>query len=153
LQNGLRLAQSEAVRQSRQVVFGLTNEAPGQGAVTAVDGINWSAQIVPNATEAARADLFVRGGPMTDTTGGVAIRGPQYSNGEVHSAVCFSSLGNLVANATPAPAATGATCGASAVRYDVSHPNGDRPLRVLLSLGGRVRMCDPARPTGTPDGC
>ena len=39
--------------------------------------------------------------------------------------------------------------------FDVSNTHADRPLRVLVTLGGGVRLCDPAKvlATATPDGC
>lgn len=132
LQNGLRLAQSEAVRQSRQIEFTRT-------------GSNWAAQIVPNASDAARATTVVGGGPLAGSTEGVTV-----TNGP--ASLCFSSLGNLVVNtATP----SGGACAVGAAVFDIAHASSDRPLRVQVSINGRVRMCDPARTLSAtnPDGC
>lgn len=158
LQNGLRLAQAEAVRQSRQVVFSLTNAAPGLDAVTADDGRNWTVQTVPIVVAAGAGvdggvGRFIRGGPLADATAGVLINGSAGAQ-----SICFSSVGNLTTNPAPAPAATGAVCAvdpaAPLVTYDISHPRGDRNLRVTVSIGGRVRMCDPNKALATnPDGC
>ena len=48
-----------------------------------------------------------------------------------------------------------ATSKAAVINYDVSLPGSDRPLRVTVSMGGQVRMCDPARTQSAtqPDGC
>lgn len=149
LQNGLRLAQSEAVRQSRQVVFGLTATPPvAANPTTAANGRSWLVQTVPNVIEGAGNGRFIRGGPAADATSGIAVTGPR--------TICFSSLGNLVANAAPADA--GATCVAGAVAYTVTHPSSDFPvgrgLQVQVSINGRVRMCDPARSIAdSPEGC
>jgi len=150
LQNGLRLAQSEAVRRSRQVVFVLTNNAPALDVAPTIDGRNWSAQVIQGLTDTAGE--FIRGGRLADVAAGVTIN----ATPNTASAICFNSIGALVAN--PAAGAGGAVCTVSAatpeLRYDVAHPNGGRTLRVLVSNGGRIRMCDPARAIATsPDGC
>jgi type IV fimbrial biogenesis protein FimT len=55
--------------------------------------------------------------------------------------VSFSGLGRL-------------TTGSAAVTIDLANPpNSDRPLRVTVSTGGRIRMCDPAFPATDPQGC
>jgi type IV fimbrial biogenesis protein FimT len=89
---------------------------------------------------------FIEGGQLGDLAAGVAIAGP--------AAICFNSLGRVVANAVPiAGAAT--TCAAGATTYDLTLTGADRPLRVTVALGGQVRRCDPAKTlSGTnPDGC
>lgn len=148
LQNGLRLAQAESVRRSRQVVFFLTNSTQCDATTTpAANGSFWAVRTV--ALLAGDAVLTLQCGQVLDSNGaGIAIAGP--------TAICFNSAGRQTANASPG--AGTATCSVTATgisRYDVSHPQADRPLRVLVSVGGQVRMCDPARAqaTGTPDGC
>ncbi len=149
LQNGLRLAQAEAVRQSRQVVFMLTDDTPSDAAEVQEDGINWAIVTVPLlGSDTAQ---FVRGGALADVAAGVEITG---SDGA--ESICFNSMGSLTANVSPGP--TGAVCAVDAaaptVTYDIDMAGADRPLRVLVSLGGRVRMCDPAKALSTnPDGC
>lgn len=83
---------------------------------------------------------------LTNAGSGVRIGGP--------AAICFNPLGRLVANS--ATGVTGATCSLSAApTYDVSMTSADRPLRVVVSLGGQVHLCDPAKAqsSSTPDGC
>lgn len=149
LQNGLRLAQAEAVRQSRQVVFMLTDDTPSDAAEVEEDGINWAIVTVPLlGSDTAQ---FVRGGALADVAAGVEITGSEGAE-----SICFNSMGSLTANASPGP--TGAVCAvdpaAPTVTYDIDMAGADRPLRVLVSLGGRVRMCDPAKALATnPDGC
>lgn len=138
LQNGLRLAQAEAVRQSRTVVFGLTADTPSTASTLAANSRNWTVYTLPRVGGAEAAE-FIRGGPAGDVTGGVVLTNSP-------AAVCFSSLGNLIT--------VGTLCTAAAQSYDFSHPRGDRSLRVELALNGRVRMCDPLRAIATaPDGC
>jgi type IV fimbrial biogenesis protein FimT len=148
LQNGLRLAQTESVRRNRQTVFFLTNATPSATAAANASGVNWAVATVPRTTEAVTARVFIEGGSFGDTASGVTI-----SNGP--TAVCFNANGRLVANA--ATGTTGATCAdpAALVQYDVALTGSDRPLRVTLTLGGQVRMCDPSRTLSStnPDGC
>jgi type IV fimbrial biogenesis protein FimT len=148
LQTGLRLAQAEAVRRNRQVVFFLTNSSDCTGAIAAdANGMHWSIRTV--ALMAGEPIAVVQCGVVADSAGGVAITGP--------TAVCFNSMGRQTANATPG--VTGATCALNAVTgmstFNLAATGGDRPLRVLVTLGGQSRMCDPARTLSdtTPDGC
>ncbi len=148
LQTGLRLAQAEAVRRNRQVVFFLTNSSDCTDTMGAdANGMHWSIRTVALITGDPVA--VVQCGVVADTAAGVAITGP--------TAVCFNSMGRQTANTTTG--VTGATCALNAVTgtstYDLAATGGDRPMRVLVSLGGQSRMCDPARTLSdsTPDGC
>ncbi len=154
LQNGLRVAQSEAVRRNRQVVFYLTNDEPGLGATPAADGRNWVMRWIPlpgdtvDNTPPAN-EPFIQGGSLADIAGGVGIGGP--------TAVCFNSLGRRVAN--NATGVAGANCDADILSplaaFELTRSGADRPLRVTVALGGQVRQCDPSRAldADTPDGC
>ncbi|MGJ7490971.1 pilus assembly FimT family protein [Variovorax sp. ZT4R33] len=145
LQNGLRLAQAEALRRSRQTVFSLTADThPEDGLTATTNGANWSVNFVPLLTGEEDDPTFIEGGVLTGVAPDAQIAGP--------ATVCFSSLGRLVANPTPG---TGVACAATAATYDVTVPGADRPLRVLVALGGQVRLCDPAKTLSNthPDGC
>jgi type IV fimbrial biogenesis protein FimT len=158
MQNGLRLAQAEAVRRSRLVVFSLTNNQPGLNAPAAANGVNWSIQAVPVAGVANGIDdpalQFVQGGAFADAAAGVTISGPAF--------ICFNSEGRLAVGAAGlAGVACPAPANGSTITYDVSRAasqlrvGSDRPLQVSVALGGQVRMCDPAKTlsAATPDGC
>lgn len=146
LQSGLRLAQAEAVRRSRQVVFSQTNAAPNAANVAAATtGRNWALQTVPAL--AGGTPEFLQGAVTAEIDPDARITGP--------GTVCFNSMGRLVANATPG---TGVACTVDAAqplqRFLVTRTGADRPLQVTVSLGGQVRLCDPARTLATsPDGC
>ena len=147
LQTGARLAQTEAVRRNRQVVFFLTNDA-GCSAATApaANGAFWAIRTVP-LTTGDPADT-VRCGNLADSAGGVTLAGP--------TAICFNSMGRQVANASPGAGTATCTLAASGLSsYDVAALGSDRPLRVLVTVGGQVRQCDPARTLSAtaPDGC
>ena len=148
LQNGVRLAQAEAVRRNRQVVLSFTNGTPSLGAPAAAGGANWSIQTV--AQFGGGDAEFVQGGNLADVASGVTIG----AVGAAVTALCFNSNGRLTINTAPGP--VGAACRAAAVTFEVNRLNSDRRLRVLVGVGGQLRMCDPSRPTlssASADGC
>lgn len=152
LQSGTRLAQAEAVRRYRQVVFFRTNQSNCDTAATAQSGgAFWVVRtIVLVAEDVAEV---VQCGNLSDVASEVAIGGP--------TAICFNSAGRQVANANPGIGGSTCTLDASGrSSFDVSKTGAarvgeDRPLRVLIGLAGSVRMCDPAKTLSatTPDGC
>jgi type IV fimbrial biogenesis protein FimT len=154
MQNGLRLAQAEAVRRSRLVVFSLTAGQPGLNVAAVANGSNWSIQAAPVAGIDDASLQFVQGGAFGDAVAGVTIAGP--------ASICFNAEGRLVAGGT---GLAGVNCAAPAeggsIDYDLSRAaaqlrqGSDRPLKVRVALGGQVRMCDPAKALSAtnPDGC
>ena len=161
LQTGLRLAQAESLRRSRQVVFALTNSAtPNAIPLPAVaNGTSWAIYTVPSMTDGSEVPTLVQFGVLSNASANVTVN----SNGV--AAVCFNSMGRLVANATAnVIAVTGA--GVSCVqptapptppvqKFNITAPGADRPLQVNLALGGQVHMCDPnvAISDAHPEGC
>lgn len=153
LQNGLRLAQAEATRRSRQVVFSLTDDKPSASGYTAkTDGGNWAINTVTSMTS-DETSAFVEAGILRDVGSNVVISGP--------AAICFNSLGRMVAN--DSPGVTSAVCDLPTTTPPVyfytikmsDSVEGDRPLKVTVALGGQVRLCDPAKTLSNsqPDGC
>jgi type IV fimbrial biogenesis protein FimT len=147
IQNGLRLAQSEAIRLNRQTVFGLTNTSPTPAAITAgitpaANGAYWFIQTLPLFTN--DPVQFIQGGTFAKQSS-MNITGP--------ALICFNSVGRQVTNAATGLGA--ATCTAAASTIDVAKTGfADRPLRVQIALGGQIRMCDVAKLIATsPDGC
>jgi type IV fimbrial biogenesis protein FimT len=139
VQNGIRNAQTEAVRRNRQVVFALTNDEPAVDATAVDNGRNWFIRTVP--ATAGEAPEFVEGGSFGETSRGVAIAGV--------AEICFNSQGRLVANTTG-----GLACDAAATAYNVTQVGAERRLRVTVASGGQLRMCDPAKDIAVaPDGC
>lgn len=147
LQSGLKLAQSEATRRYRQVVFFRTDLKACNDTATASDsGPYW--QIRTIALVVGDPVEVVQCGVLTEVSNDVKLDGP--------AAICFSSAGRQVANASTG--VTGATCtldaAGAASAYDISHAKTDRPLRVRITLGGSVRLCDPSKAiTSNADGC
>lgn len=146
LQSGIRLAQSEAVRRNRTMVFSLTNVQPALNATAAANGKNWSVQTATVQFGTTTSE-FVQGGALADVASGVTITGPLV--------ICFNANGRLSAVVAANTGVTGA-CDVAGRTYDVNVTNADRPLRVTVGLAGQVRLCDPKRPAQsdtTPDGC
>jgi type IV fimbrial biogenesis protein FimT len=153
LQNGLRLAQSESLRRSRQVVFSMTNSATPQavplGAVA--NGTSWAIYTLPSMTDGTEPAWFIQSGVLSAVSANVVV------NGSVAS-ICFNSAGRMIANTSANLTAVtgGATCGAPAVQtFNVSLTGSDRPLQIQVGLGGQVHMCDPAfvLSPANPEGC
>ena len=147
MQNGLRVAQAEAVRRHRQVVFFRTNTETCSNATNAADGGTfWVVRTVPMF--AGDTVETVQCGVLSDVAAGVAVTGA--------TALCFNSGGRQVVNADPGIGGTACALDASGTStFDVSNTLADRPLRVLVTLGGSVRLCDPAKTLSSthPDGC
>jgi len=129
LQAGLQLARAEAVRRNAQVELVLTESSPVPADVGAIGpsttGRNWVVRVF-QAGGIYNDDDFVEGKSAAEGGGtGVAIAAGV-------SSIRFNGVGRP----TPTPPAT--------VAIDVTNPSGgDRPLRVTVSRGGVIRMCDP----------
>lgn len=148
MRTGLHQAQTEAVRLNQSVVFSLTNANPALNATAVTNGKNWSIQTV---AQFDRTAVFVAGGALTDVASGVAIA----TTPAGLTALCFNANGRLMANAS-STGVPGASCSAGTQQFDISHTSSDRPLRVLVAVGGQIRLCDVSRPQqsdAAPDGC
>jgi type IV fimbrial biogenesis protein FimT len=146
LQNGVRLAQAEGVRRNRQVVFFLTNSTDCTNVITpSAGGANWSIRTVPLIV--GEVTEVVQCGVLSDVAANVAIAGP--------TAICFNSMGRQTTNADPGLGGTACTLAATGrSNYNVTKTD-SRPLRVVVSIGGQLRLCDPARTFSASalDGC
>lgn len=150
--NGLRMAQSEAMRRNRPTVFVMTNSTPAQSATPATSGRNWYVQALPLASgatsETATTSDYVQGGNYASQS--------DVSVASTSPVLCFGSMGSVVAiAASDAVNVLGVACTVGAKTYTISRTGADRALKVYVGVGGQVRMCDPARTLGTstPDGC
>jgi type IV fimbrial biogenesis protein FimT len=153
LQNGIRLAQSESLRRSRQVVFALTTSPNPQSDFTAgmltaaANGNNWAIVTIPAI--AGEASAFVTSGVLTPAGTAVTITGP--------AEVCFNSVGRLITNA--ATGVAGGSCvppGGTPPMYPYTvMSTGGQTMRVQLALGGQVHLCDPTQTlsASNPYGC
>lgn len=133
INDGLQQARAEAVRRNSLVRFTLATADGGGWTVQARDAQTgtFSQILERSAGEGGQATLVA----ATQTT------------------VDFNGMGWV----TPAPTAP--------IQFDISNPRGGtcqaaggsggpvRCLRVLVSAGGQVRMCDPAAPSANPAAC
>ena len=147
LQNALRLTQSEAMRRGRQTVFVLTNATPAVAATPAANGSNWYLQSLPllNGEAVSDSTAYIQGSSL-NSDARATITGP--------AVTCFSSFGRQVSNTATG---LGSNCTAQTQTYSVTAGSisGARNLKVTVSVGGQIRMCDAARTLSatTPDGC
>jgi len=148
MQNGLQLARAEAVRRNATVRFQLVNTIDDTCALDTA-GPHWVVSMDNPAGQCASAP--------SDTAAPRIIQVRNRAEGSIQtlvaagqSALVFNGLGRL----TPVPAAN--------VAIDVSSTAGGtcvasggsvRCLRVLVSVGGQIRMCDPALPAGDAQAC
>lgn len=149
LQNGLRSAQSDALSRSQSIVLFLTNTSPTSNSTSfaaVADGKYWATLTIPGPRVGETAALL-NTGALGDIASQVTISGP--------SAICFNGMGRLTTNASPGP--SGASCAlptSTAEVFDVSLSGARRRLRVMVTIGGQVRMCNPDKNIATsPDGC
>ncbi len=156
LQNGLRLAQSEAVRRNHQVIFVLTNATPAQNAAPANPASNWYVQAIPqyNGEFTSASQSYIGGSPSTSPSAATqskitAVTTPAYGSAAV-SAVCFNSVGRLITNNSVSsfpnlPAA----CNAADTTMTINPPASSfdttaiHAMQVSITQGGKIRMCDP----------
>jgi len=137
LQNGLREAQTEAVRRGVQVQLVLTDSAPINGGTISASatGKNYVIQSMQRATPDT-VDAFIKGAQLASVSSTSLVSASS-------DTIRFNSIGRLVSPA-------------SAVTYTLSKANsgGTRNLNVTVSIAGKVRMCDPDKAIATsPDGC
>ncbi|MBT0571733.1 GspH/FimT family pseudopilin [Curvibacter sp. CHRR-16] len=146
--NGLRMAQSEALRKSLPVAFVITASTPAANATPATTGGNWYVQELP----------LTGSGSTTSTMLQSSNYGSRNSVSVTASAavVCFGSMGNQITVASASTLWSGAaSCSPNSQTYNVTLSNATRSLRVALTAGGQIRLCDPSKTLGTtnPDGC
>lgn len=158
VENGLRLARAEAVRRNTLVRFQLTTSLKNDCALSVADG-NWVISI--DDPSGLCSSVGVKDGfTLSDTTNNPAPRILQkYSSDEGaksafvaadQSVIVFNGIGKV----TPAPA--------SAINFNFTNPQAGsciaqsgfvRCMRVVVSAGGQVRMCDPSFGSTDPRGC
>ena len=162
IQNGLNLARAEAVRRNSLVRFQLTSSIDDNCTISTT-GNNWLVSFDDPTTACGHA-LFSEAFPASDTTNNpppriIQMRPAAEGNSRVSinadSAVAiFNGFGRLA----PVPPATVAV----PLSIDIDSINGDgncdtagtsRCLRVNVTIGGQIRMCDPMLPSGDPQRC
>jgi type IV fimbrial biogenesis protein FimT len=159
--NGLQMARTEAVRRNTQIRFYLTDTLTAT-CVASTGGTNWVVSfddptglcanaLLNEALDAgdilvSPAPRMIQVRPSTEGSTGVTVLADQAS-------IIFNGLGRV----TPVPGA--------AININISNPaagacatvgGGGGPvrcMRVAVSQGGQIRLCDPARASTDPVGC
>ena len=159
IQNGLQVARGEAVRRNTNVRFQLTDTADNSCAIAAVDTNTTATWVVSldNPTGACATPAWNEE-PVAPTVKRILqVRpGTEGTRNAVVTANQTSLIFNGLGRVTPVPAAT--------IRINVSNPTGGacatiatpapmRCLRLEVSTGGQVRLCDPAFAATDPQGC
>ena len=165
--NGLQVARGEAVRRNAPVRFQLVSDLTStcvlaSDSVTAPVSVSWvvsladpagacdaitdSGQPVPPPGRILQRRTSAEGSPNARATS-VFVPSPPGPPAQAASTVTFAALGNVIANADATP---------SINKIDMTNINvtgATRPLRIIVSSGGSVRMCDPALALPEPRGC
>ncbi len=153
IQNGLSLARAEAVNRNATVRFQLTSSMDSTCTLS-TSGANWVVSLddpeglcnsapFTGAADVATAPRIIQTRPSSEGTPNAVVAASQ-------NTIMFSGIGRV----SPVPAGnitinvtnpTGGTCAAAAGNM--------RCLRVVVSPGGQVRMCDPKFTSTDPQGC
>ncbi len=145
LLNGLNLAKAEAVRRNTNVRF-------------TRDGTAWTIECATAIDDNDGDDVPDCPGSEPDATTPSHIQHRPAAEGAAQAAVdadddeiVFNGLGRASFSS-----------GGSASAFDITHASGAacaadggalRCLRVIVTLGGMIRMCDPARAAADPQAC
>ncbi|WP_416760719.1 pilus assembly FimT family protein [Roseateles sp. So40a] len=151
LQASLKLAQSEAVRSFRQVVFFRTSDTTCSPNATAdAAGARWIVKVLPLTTGGTA--LATQCGVMLDNAENFTVTGP--------TAVCFGANGRPL-QLTTSQTGVGAACSSGTngrIIYGLAPTVTTanlKQLQVWLTLGGSVRTCEKTRQLSDTvlDGC
>jgi type IV fimbrial biogenesis protein FimT len=132
IQNGLRVAKSEAARRNGNVIFTFTSDgSPSCTSTAAASGRNW---VVCAGSVQVQSAIGDAGGKGVNVASDFA-------------SVTFTGLGRttLVSNGSINLTSSSGACQAAGGEI--------RCLNILVSTGGKIRMCDPQRAAGDPLGC
>lgn len=155
VQNGLQLARAEAVRRNTQVGFYLVStidnncarSTAGPHWIVGLDTPDGRCASAPSETVAPR---IIQMRTMGDGSSTTTLAAGQHS-------FVFNGFGRLTA--VPAADADGVVGGiklssADGLTCRTDSPAGPvRCLRVIVSVGGQIRMCDPSLPSGDTQAC
>jgi type IV fimbrial biogenesis protein FimT len=141
-QNGLRLAQGEAVKRNAQVDFVMTtadqftSNATNGSPTASTAGTLWVARVP--------ASTFISGKTTTENSATSTVTATMPVGCAAFTGVIsFNGLGRTLL-----------PCNLSLAFDDsASSDSAKRPLTVLVSPGGKVRMCNPLFAAGDPQAC
>lgn len=146
--SGLQQARAEAVRRNTLVEFVLTATPPLQANTPAVAanaaGPHWMVRVFQVGGVFTSAD-YIRGRSNTEGTPNATFAANQAS--WVFSALGRGCLWNAGAGRCDPPPAD--------LTINITNAVGgaNRPLRIVVTPGGQIRMCDPNLPAGNVQSC
>lgn len=143
IQNGLRQARQEAIKQNRAVAFALTAAAaPTCTSTASTSGANWIVCTVGNSD--------IDGTGVTPTPIGIGYaHSTSLAVTADFSKVTFNGMGRTDQNEIKTiDISNGQTC-----ETQEDQDGKSRCLKVLLAPAGKVRMCDPMLDSGSPAAC
>ena len=152
IQNALQLARVEAIRRNVSVRFQLVSTLDSS-CVNAATGPDWviSLQSVTGQCGAAPSDT-VAPQLLYSHAGGASTSQISYAGknlaGTSAAAITFNGLGRVVANSGGSASIATIDVGSSLLTAAQQ-----RNLRITVSTGGNIKMCDPAISTGDPRAC
>ncbi|MFT4101751.1 MAG: GspH/FimT family pseudopilin [Burkholderiaceae bacterium] len=136
LQDGLGIAQAEALRRSAPTELIVLDGEPVRANVAAgaqASGGNWMVRVPADATRGLASADFVRGSAAADPSGAPTIENRAGAVG-----VAFASNGRVLSSAGGVYAPI-----AAPVVFRVTAANADRPMCVYVTVGGSFKTCDP----------
>lgn len=154
IMSGLQLARSEAVRRNAQVTFQLEpSNDPGWTVGCIPTTTNCSDAIIQSRTSTEGSTAGIAASPLEvdATTGSVA------GSGVFNGTLTFNGLGRVTTTGSNATLTVG-----NNATIDITNPGIDdcmpvgtmRCLRIVVSSGGQIRMCNPAVSlSSNPQGC
>lgn len=150
--NALQLARVEAIRRNVSVRFQLVSTLDGSCANSAT-GPDWviSMQSVAGQCGAAPSDtvapqlLYSHAGGVS--TGKISYSGKS-SAGAAAAVITFNGYGRVIANAGGSPTMATVDVGSS-----ILTASQQRNLRISVTAGGNIKMCDPAVSVTDPRAC
>lgn len=162
IQNGLQLARAEAVRRNTVVRFQLVDVTTNACALSTT-GPNWvvsldnvAGKCATAASETADPRIVQLKSHAEGGNSNTVLAAALAGGGAAQSSIMFDGLGRV----TPVPAAnieinvSNDTPGLSClVAGESGGRTKSRCLRVVVTAGGQIRMCDPALPAGNAQAC
>lgn len=140
MQNGLQKARAEALRTNRSVGFWIVSQSDNRVvdnncALSSSSGswvisVNDPSGLCATAPDPNTAPMIVQTHAAGDGSGDVTVAAVD-SGSNPAQRVLFDGFGRLTSAA------------GQIAKIDLTHPLGARSLRVVVSSGGGVRMCDP----------
>lgn len=147
--NGLQRAEAEAAKRNQPVDFALISSAPAPGVapVTTTSGPNW--EVAVNQGGQLTAAGFIQGGQPTAAgfiQGGLgAESGKNVVITSTQSVITFSGTGVSTGVSITVANPLGGACATAAGPMQC--------LQVNVTPYGKIRMCNPNQPVGSPQGC